>query len=65
MSDSLSDKNGIKQGGVLSPLLFDVNTDGLLQRLGDTGVGWHMGGRFTVALAYADELTLLSQVDRV
>ena len=40
LSDSFTVKNGVKQGGVLSPLLFAVYTDGLLDRLGDTGVGF-------------------------
>ena len=52
--------NGVKQGGVLSPILFAIHTDGLLKRLEDTGVGCHMGCQFTWALAYADDITLLS-----
>ena len=43
--------NGVKQGVVLSPLLFAIYIDGLLKRLEDTGVGYHMGCRFTGALA--------------
>ena len=52
--------NRVKQGGVLSPILFAIYTDGLLKRLEDTGVGCHMGCRFTGALAYADDITLLA-----
>ena len=52
--------NGVKQGGVLSPILFAIYTDGLLKRLEDTGVECHMGCRFTGALAYADDITLLA-----
>ena len=48
--------NGVKQGGVLSPKLFAIYTDGLLKRLEDTGVGC----RFTGTLAYADDITLLA-----
>ena len=51
--------NGVKQGGVLLPILFAIYTDGLVNRLEDTGVGWHMGYRFTVALVYADDINLL------
>ena len=34
-------------------------TDGLLERLKNTGVGCHMGSRFVRVLAYADDITLL------
>ena len=53
-------RNGIKQGGVLSPLLFAIYTDSLLKRLEEPGVRCHMGGHFTGALAYADDIALLS-----
>ena len=52
--------NGVKQGGVLPPILFAVYTDGLLERLKNTRVGCHMGSRFVGALAYADDITLLA-----
>ena len=52
--------NGVKQGGVLSPILFAIDTDGLLKRLEETGVGCHMGSRFTGALAYAPCKSALS-----
>ena len=52
--------NGVKQGGVLSPILFAVYTNGLLERLKNTGVGCHMSSRFVGELAYADDITLLA-----
>ena len=36
--------NGVKQGGVLSPILFAVYVDSLLGRLEQSGVGCHIGG---------------------
>ena len=42
LSNLFSIKNGVKQGGVLFPILFAVYTDGLLKRLQETGVGCHM-----------------------
>ena len=52
MSESFTVMNGVKQGGVLSPVLFAVNTDGLLIRLQESGIGCHMGGHYAGALAY-------------
>ena len=52
--------NGVKQGEVLSPTLFIVYTDGLLKRLDDTRVGCHRASRFTGAIAYTDDITLLA-----
>ena len=60
LSKQFSVMNGVKQGGVLAPILFAVYTDGLLERLKNTGVGCHMGNRFVGALAYADDITLLA-----
>ena len=52
--------NGVKQGAVLSPILFCVYMDELLSRLSQSGAGCHMGHRFAGALSYADDLTLLA-----
>ena len=61
LPDQFSVMHGVKQGGVLSPILFAVHTNGLLVRLQQTGVGCHMGSRFTGALiVYADDITLLA-----
>ena len=60
MSESFTVMNGVKQGGVLSPVLFAVYTDGLLLRLQESGIGCHMGGHYAGALAYADDITLIS-----
>ena len=57
VSNCFTVRNGVKQGGVLSPFLFAIYTDSLLKRLEESGLGCHMGGHFTGALAYADDIS--------
>ena len=52
--------NGVKQGGVLSPVLFCLYIDGLLTALSKAGVGCFIGENFVGALAYADDIVLLA-----
>ena len=52
--------NGVKQGGVLSPVLFAVYIDVLLGQLSKLGIGCHIGHKFTGAIAYADDIALLA-----
>ena len=52
-------ENGIRQGGILSPVLFTVYMDGLLSRLEESGYGCHIGDTFYGALCYADNITLI------
>ena len=58
-SDGFDVSNGVKQGGVISPILFCVYIDELLVKLENSGVGCYMGRSFSGALAYADDITLL------
>ena len=51
--------NGVKQGGILSPVLFTVYFDCLLCRLKSAGIGCQMGNCFAGALCYADDVTIL------
>ena len=59
-------KNGVKQGGVISPVLFSIyiGLDGLLQLLSKSKVGCFIGDVFVGALAYADDLVLLAPTAR-
>ena len=60
LSNSFSVSNGVRQGGVLSPILFSLYLDGLLQKLADSGAGCHWGHLFAGAVCYADDIVLLA-----
>ena len=46
----------LKQGGVLSPVLFSIYLD----QLKHLGMGYYMNGLFTELFVYADNITLLT-----
>jgi hypothetical protein len=52
--------NGVRQGAILSSILFCVYFDVLLNNLESSGIGCHIGSFFVGALAYADDLVLLA-----
>ncbi len=49
----------VKQGGVLSPILFAVYIDGLLGRLKESGIRCHIGNSYVRGIGYADDIKLL------
>ena len=53
-------KRHVKQGGVLSPVLFCVYLDELLLALSAAKVGCYVGSVFVGALAYANDLVLIA-----
>ena len=59
-SHPFSTKNGVKQGGVLSPILFIVYFDELLISLQDAGVGCYLGPNFVGGLGYVEDITLVA-----
>jgi hypothetical protein len=52
--------NGVKQGGLLSPVLFCVYIDDMLLTLSKAGVGCYRGNVFVGALAYADDIVIIA-----
>jgi hypothetical protein len=59
-SDCFVVKNGVKQGGVVSPVLFCIYLNGLLCELEAAGVGCFVGRMFVCVLAYADDIVLIA-----
>ena len=64
MSGSLSEcfyiKNGIRQGSILSPFLFNVYVDNLNHDLNNCRVGCHVGDIPMNNFSYADDLALIA-----
>ena len=57
-------ENGVKQGGIVSPILFCVYLDGLLKMLKESKVGCFVGHLCVAAVAYADDIVLLAPTAR-
>ncbi len=51
--------NGVHQGGVLSPLLFNVYIDEMIYKLEKSCIGYKIRTHFICVLAYADDVILL------
>ena len=60
MSSIFTVHNGVKQGGVISPVLYNLYTDNLLTQLKQSGLGCYIEHVFSGALGYADDLVLLA-----
>ena len=57
-SDISEISSGVKQGAVLSHILFTDYIDKLLTRLREFGVGCHIDGVFVGAFGHADDIVL-------
>ncbi len=51
--------NGVRQGGVVSPLMFKVYIDELICHLQKSGIGCFIGQEYYGCLIYADDFVLL------
>ena len=52
--------NGVKQGGIISPMLFNLYMDDLSLTLNCSGIGGYIGTTLINHLCYADDLCLIS-----
>ena len=52
--------NGTRQGSVLSPCIFALYMDELLEELMKLGVGCHIGNVFFGAASFADDVILMA-----
>ena len=53
-------KTHLKQGAVISPLLFSIYIDNLFKELKQLGLGCHVGPTFAGAFGYADDVALIA-----
>jgi len=49
----------VRQGGVLSPVLFNIYVDSIIERLRMSGYGCVIGDEFFGCIMYADDLVLV------
>ena len=52
--------NGVKQGGIISPILFNVYMNDLSAALNSSGIGGYLGPAFLNHLCYADDLCIIT-----
>ena len=60
VSSSFHVTNEVKQGGIISPILFNVYMDDLSTFLNNSGIGGHIGEKTINHLCYADDICLIA-----
>ena len=60
LSSSFQVGNGVKQGGILSPVLLNIYMDKLSMTLNNTAIGGQIGGQLLNHLCYAHDMCLIS-----
>ena len=60
LSSSFQVGNGVKQGDILSPVLFNIYLDKLSMTLNNTAIGGQIGGLLLNHLCYVDDMCLIS-----
>ena len=57
LSSQFTVRNGVKQEGVISPILFTVYLDSLIKTLKQKNISCKIGNTFLGVFGYADDLT--------
>ena len=60
LSDEFGVSNGVRQGAVLSPFLFNIYMEELISDLSNEGKGCYVGSQFYGIMVYADDILLLA-----
>ena len=60
LSAEIKTTNGVKQEGILSPVLYTLYIDVLLLRIRKSGFGCHVGNVYTGCIGYADGVVLIT-----
>ena len=58
-SEYFNVSNGVKQGGVISPIFFSLYIDPLLLALNKSQIGCHMNNVYMGTLSYTDDITII------
>ena len=64
MATEIPASTGVKQGGVLSPVLYSIYVDAIFARMEARGTGCYVGSRFMGIIMYADDVVLMSPTSR-
>ena len=59
-TDPIPILQGVRQGSVLSPLLYSVFVDGLIKTLREKDLGCHLHNQYAGAIVLADDVALIS-----
>ena len=60
LSTAFQVTNGVRQDGILSPMLFNSYVNDLSIRLTNSGIGGTFGGTFVNHMTYAEDLCIVS-----
>ena len=60
ISEYFKVNSGVRQGGILSPFLFNIYVNSIITLLCEKDMGCHIGNMYIGCIMYADDLLLLS-----